>query len=144
MSKKIECKCFNRYNNNVRGFYNISNDACYKKRGCQYMSIKTIEKVKEIERQAEALERDYESQLQDLKEATETKITQLKETYESEIEKFKELEQEHLENKVKNLHTIIQKELVEQTVHLESQFKFKQQELVNEVVKEVMRRYGNS
>ncbi|NMB18945.1 MAG: hypothetical protein GX984_05770 [Erysipelothrix sp.] len=108
------------------------------------MSIKTIEKVKEIERQAEALERDYESQLQDLKEATETKITQLKETYESEIEKFKELEQEHLENKVKNLHTIIQKELVEQTVHLESQFKFKQQELVNEVVKEVMRRYGNS
>lgn len=144
MSKKIECKCFNRYNNNVRGFYNISNDACYKKRGCQYMSIKTIEKVKEIERQAEALEREYDNQLQDLKKATASKIAQLEEAYQTEINKFKALELEKLEDKLQTLQNTIQQEEVEQIKQLESRFSKKEQELVEEVVKEVMRRYGNS
>ncbi|HHU19416.1 MAG TPA: hypothetical protein GXZ58_04105 [Bacilli bacterium] len=108
------------------------------------MSVKTIEKVKEIERQAEALERDYDRQLLELKKETATKIEQMKETLASEVATFNEKEIEKLDKKLQILKKSNQQELEEQLNQLESVFDNKKQELVNAVVKEVMRKYGNS
>ena len=108
------------------------------------MSVKTIEKVKEIERQAEALERDYDRELLELKKVTETKAEQMQELLASELATFKEKETEKFEKKLQILKEANQQELEEQLQQLESVFDHKKEELVNAVVKEVMRKYGNS
>ncbi|GAA4069814.1 hypothetical protein [Amphibacillus indicireducens] len=108
------------------------------------MSVKTIEKVKEIERQAEALERDYEQQLLELKKSNEIEVSQLEDTLASELATFKAQETEKLTEKLQQLKATNQKEAEEQLVELERVFYDKKEELVQAVVKEVMRKYGNS
>ncbi|WP_440895556.1 hypothetical protein ACS127_13480 [Amphibacillus sp. Q70] len=108
------------------------------------MSVNTIEKVKEIERQAEELERDYEKQLLELKDSTEKTIADMQKKLDSEVEKFKEKETAIKEDKVQSLKNSYQKEEQQQLDQLEINFTEKKEELVNKVVEEVMRKYGNS
>lgn len=108
------------------------------------MSVNTIEKVKEIERQAEELERDYENQLLELKENTENTIADMQKKLDSEVEKFREKETAIKEDKVQSLKNSYQKEEQQQLAQLEASFTEKKDQLVNAVVEEVMRKYGNS
>ena len=68
----------------------------------------------------------------------------MKETLASEVATFNEKETEKLDKKLQILKESNQQELEEQLNQLESVFDNKKQELVNAVVKEVMRKYGNS
>lgn len=108
------------------------------------MSVKTIEKVKNIEREAKEVEHEYERKLLELKESTEQNIAEMKKVVEANIATFKQDQTEEKEIRLTAVKEKNQKNEQNQLEHLEVQFKQNKDQLVNAVVEEVMSKYGNS
>lgn len=108
------------------------------------MSADTIGKVKEIERHAVEIIKGYDLKLQKIKDETEKTVTELENEKENQVKVFKNEQTEKGNNEFNALKNTYEQNEKEQLDELKATFNNKKDQLVDAVVEEVMRKYGNS
>lgn len=105
--------------------------------------MQIFDEVKKIEQEATDLELDYQNKLRKLERNTQDKIGEMKRNIEKELAAF---QSEELAKKSEQL-TILKNASAEseksEIEKLQTRFAAKEAELVNAVIEEVMRKYGN-
>ena len=107
------------------------------------MSQKIVESVQAIENQAQQLKEDFQKKIDEAKIQANQKISESKKNVEIALSNYeKELEDKYSQKKLD-----FQEELAslqnEEIQQIQQVFETKRQELVQETIKEVLKRYGN-
>jgi hypothetical protein len=107
------------------------------------MSQKIVESVQAIENQAQQLKEDFQKKIDEAKIQANQKISESKKNVEIALSNYeKELEDKYSQKKLD-----FQEELAslqnEEIQQIQQVFKANRQELVQETIKEVLKRYGN-
>ena len=128
-----------RYNNKSRNL--LSNPDLWDGR-CT-MSQKIVESVQAIENQAQQLKEDFQKKIDEAKIQANQKISESKKNVEIALLNYeKELEDKYSQKKLDFQEELssLQKEEIQQ---IQQVFEANRQELVQETIKEVLKRYGN-
>ncbi len=107
------------------------------------MSQKIVESVQAIENQAQQLKEDFQKKIDEAKIQANQKISESKKNVEIALLNYeKELEDKYSQKKLDFQEELasLQKEEIQQ---IQQVFKANRQELVQETIKEVLKRYGN-
>lgn len=107
------------------------------------MSQKIVESVQAIENQAQQLKEDFQKKIDEAKIQAEQKISESKKNVEIALLNYeKELEDKYSQKKLDFQEELasLQKEEIQQ---IQQVFEANRQELVQETIKEVLKRYGN-
>ena len=107
------------------------------------MSQKIVESVQAIENQAQQLKEDFQKKIDEAKIQANQKISESKKNVEIALLNYeKELEDKYSQKKLDFQEELasLQKEEIQQ---IQQVFETKRQELVQETIKEVLKRYGN-
>lgn len=107
------------------------------------MSQKIVESVQAIENQAQQLKEDFQKKIDEAKIQANQKISESKKNVEIALSNYeKELEDKYSQKKLDFQEELasLQKEEIQQ---IQQVFETKRQELVQETIKEVLKRYGN-
>lgn len=103
-----------------------------------------IDEVKKIERDADDLAVDYQNKLHKLEKNTQDKIAEMRRNIEKELATF---QSDEMAKKKEQL-AVLQKESSEheaqEIAKLQARFAARKDDLINAVLEEVMRKYGNS
>ncbi|WP_315008371.1 hypothetical protein [uncultured Granulicatella sp.] len=107
------------------------------------MSQKIVESVQAIENQAQQLKEDFQKKIDEAKIQANQKISESKKNVEIALSNYeKELEDKYSQKKLD-----FQEELAslqnEEIQQIQQMFEANRQELVQETIKEVLKRYGN-
>ncbi len=108
------------------------------------MSIKTIQYVKEAEERAEKLELDSLSKLENISVATQTAIEERKKQLSSELNAYERDQQKEYDQKITIIKEKIDQEIADELNEMNRSIQLKQTDAVNDIVNEVISRYGNS
>ena len=107
------------------------------------MSQKIVESVQAIENQAQHLKEDFQKKIDEAKIQANQKISESKKNVEIALSNYeKELEDKYSQKKLDFQEELasLQKEEIQQ---IQQVFEANRQELVQETIKEVLKRYGN-
>lgn len=107
------------------------------------MSQKIVESVQAIENQAQQLKEDFQKKIDEAKIQANQKISESKKNVEIALLNYeKELEDKYSQKKLDFQEELVslQKEEIQQ---IQQVFEANRQELVQETIKEVLKRYGN-
>ena len=107
------------------------------------MSQKIVESVQAIENQAQQLKEDFQKKIDEAKIQANQKISESKKNVDIALSNYeKELEDKYSQKKLDFQEELasLQKEEIQQ---IQQVFETKRQELVQETIKEVLKRYGN-
>ena len=107
------------------------------------MSQKIVEAVQAIENQAQQLNEDFQKKIDEAKIQANQKISESKKNVEIALSNYeKELEDKYSQKKLDFQEELasLQKEEIQQ---IQQVFEANRQELVQETIKEVLKRYGN-
>lgn len=107
------------------------------------MSQKIVESVQAIENQAQQLKEDFQKKIDEAKIQANQKISESKKNVEIALSNYeKELEDKYSQKKLDFQEELVslQKEEIQQ---IQQVFEANRQELVQETIKEVLKRYGN-
>lgn len=107
------------------------------------MSQKIIESVQAIENQAQQLKEDFQKKIDEAKIQANQKISESKKNVDIALSNYeKELEDKYSQKKLDFQEELasLQKEEIQQ---IQQVFEANRQELVQETIKEVLKRYGN-
>ena len=107
------------------------------------MSQKIVESVQAIENQAQQLKEDFQKKIDEAKIQANQKISESKKNVDIALTNYeKELEDKYSQKKLDFQEELasLQKEEIQQ---IQQVFETKRQELVQETIKEVLKRYGN-
>ena len=107
------------------------------------MSQKIVESVQAIENQAQQLQEDFQKKIDEAKIQANQKISESKKNVEIALLNYeKELEDKYSQKKLDFQEELasLQKEEIQQ---IQQVFEANRQELVQETIKEVLKRYGN-
>lgn len=107
------------------------------------MSQKIVESVQAIENQAQKLKEDFQKKIDEAKIQANQKISESKKNVEIALSNYeKELEDKYSQKKLDFQEELasLQKEEIQQ---IQQVFEANRQELVQETIKEVLKRYGN-
>ncbi|UEA30799.1 hypothetical protein [Granulicatella elegans] len=107
------------------------------------MSQKIVESVQSIENQAQQLKEDFQKKIDEAKIQANQKISESKKNVEIALTNYKkELEDKYSQKKLDFQEELasLQKEEIQQ---IQQVFEVNRQELVQETIKEVLKRYGN-
>ncbi len=107
------------------------------------MSQKIVESVKAIENQAQQLKEDFQKKIDEAKIQANQKISESKKNVDIALSNYeKELEDKYSQKKLDFQEELasLQKEEIQQ---IQQVFEANRQELVQETIKEVLKRYGN-
>ncbi len=107
------------------------------------MSQKIVESVQAIENQAQQLKEDFQKKIDEAKIQANQKISESKKNVEIALSNYeKELEDKYSQKKLDFQEELasLQKEEIQQ---IQQVFEVNRQELVQETIKEVLKRYGN-
>lgn len=107
------------------------------------MSQKIVESVQAIENQAQQLKEDFQKKMDEAKIQANQKISESKKNVEIALSNYeKELEDKYSQKKLDFQEELasLQKEEIQQ---IQQVFEANRQELVQETIKEVLKRYGN-
>ena len=107
------------------------------------MSQKIVESVQAIENQAQQLKEDFQKKIDEAKIQANQKISESKKNVDIDLQNYeKELEDKYSQKKLD-----FQEELAslqnEEIQQIQQVFEANRQELVQETIKEVLKRYGN-
>lgn len=103
-----------------------------------------IDEVKKIERDADDLELDYQNKLHKLEQNTQDKIAEMKRNIEKELANFQSGEMAKKEEQLAVLKKESSENEMQEITKLQARFAARKDDLVNAVIEEVMRKYGNS
>ena len=107
------------------------------------MSQKIVESVQAIENQAQQLKKDFQKKIDEAKIQANQKISESKKNVDIALSNYeKELEDKYSQKKLDFQEELasLQKEEIQQ---IQQVFEANRQELVQETIKEVLKRYGN-
>ena len=107
------------------------------------MSQKIVESVQAIENQAQQLKDDFQKKIEEVKIQANQKISESKKNVDIALSNYeKELEDKYSQKKLDFQEELasLQKEEIQQ---IQQVFEANRQELVQETIKEVLKRYGN-
>ncbi len=107
------------------------------------MSQKIVESVQAIENQAQKLKEDFQKKIDEVKIQANQKISESKKNVDIALSNYeKELEDKYSQKKLDFQEELasLQKEEIQQ---IQQVFEANRQELVQETIKEVLKRYGN-
>lgn len=107
------------------------------------MSQKIVESVQAIENQAQQLKEDFQKKIDEAKIQANQKISESKKNVDIALSNYeKELEDKYSQKKLDFQEELVslQKEEIQQ---IQQVFEANRQELVQETIKEVLKRYGN-
>ena len=107
------------------------------------MSQKIVESVQAIENQAQQLKEDFQKKIDEAKIQANQKISESKKNVDIALSNYeKELEDKYSQKKLDFQEELasLQKEEIQQ---IQQVFEANRQELVQEIIKEVLKRYGN-
>ena len=107
------------------------------------MSQKIVESVQAIENQAQQLKEDFQKKIDEAKIQANQKISESKKNVDIALSNYeKELEDKYSQKKLDFQEELasLQKEEIQQ---IQQAFEANRQELVQETIKEVLKRYGN-
>lgn len=108
------------------------------------MVMNTLDEVNKIEQAARDLEASYQEKITDILKQTEQKISEMKEQINLNIKDYQE-EQLVLKNKkISDSAKILEEQQAKEIVDLNQQYLSKKDQLVDRVIEEVMKQYGNS
>lgn len=108
------------------------------------MVMNTLDEVNKIEQAARDLEASYQEKVTDMLKQTEQKISEMKEQIDLNINDYQE-EQLALKNKkVSDSAQLLEDQQAKEVVDLKQQYLSKKEQLVDRVIEEVMKQYGNS
>ena len=106
--------------------------------------MNTLDEVNKIEQAARDLEASYQEKITDILKQTEQKISEMKEQIDLNINDYQE-EQLVLKNKkISDSAKILEEQQAKEIVDLNQQYLSKKDQLVDRVIEEVMKQYGNS
>ncbi|HJA90431.1 MAG TPA: hypothetical protein H9946_07320 [Candidatus Jeotgalibaca pullicola] len=106
--------------------------------------MNTLDEVNKIEQAARDLEASYQEKITDILKQTEQKISEMKEQINLNIKDYQE-EQLVLKNKkISDSAKILEEQQAKEIVDLNQQYLSKKDQLVDRVIEEVMKQYGNS
>ena len=103
-----------------------------------------IDEVKKIERDAVNLEVDYQNKLHKLEQNTQDKIAEMKRNIEKELATFQSDEMAKKKEQLAVLKKESSENEAQEIAKLQARFAARKDDLVNAVIEEVMRKYGNS
>lgn len=103
-----------------------------------------IQEVKKIEQEARELEAQYDQKLVEMEENTDSKIAEMKNNIDKDIQIFHKEQEEIKHQKLEQMHASLQAEEKMEKDSLLHLFENKHTELVDIVVEEVKKQYGNS
>ncbi len=108
------------------------------------MVMNTLDEVNKIEQAARDLEASYQEKITDILKQTEQKISEMKEQIDLNIKDYQE-EQLVLKNKkISESAQLLEDQEEKEVVYLKQQYLSKKEQLVDRVIEEVMKQYGNS
>lgn len=108
------------------------------------MVMNTLDEVNKIEQAARDLEAFYQEKVAQLLKQSEQKISEMKEQINLNIKDYQE-EQLVLKNKkISDSAKILEEQQAKEIVDLNQQYLSKKDQLVDRVIEEVMKQYGNS
>jgi V/A-type H+/Na+-transporting ATPase subunit G/H len=108
------------------------------------MVMNTLDEVNKIEQAARDLEASYQEKITDILKQTEQKISEMKEQIDLNIKDYQE-EQLVLKNKkISESAQLLEDQEEKEIVYLKQQYLSKKEQLVDRVIEEVMKQYGNS
>lgn len=106
--------------------------------------MNTLDEVNKIEQAARDLEASYQEKITDILKQTEQKISEMKEQIDLNIKDYQE-EQLVLKNKkISESAQLLEDQEEKEIVYLKQQYLSKKEQLVDRVIEEVMKQYGNS
>lgn len=103
-----------------------------------------IAEVKKIEKEALDLEKHYEDKLLEMDRSTDSKIIEMKETIEADLKHYKEEQQRNREEKIAFMKESLLTETEAEKNALSLASEKKHDKLVDIVIEEVIKQYGNS
>lgn len=103
-----------------------------------------IDEVMKIERDADNLEMDYQNKLHKLEQNTQDKIAEMKRNIEKELATFQSDEMAKKKEQLDVLKKESSENEAQEIAKLQARFAARKDDLVNAVIEEVMRKYGNS
>lgn len=108
------------------------------------MVMNTLDEVNKIEQAARDLEAFYQEKVTHLLKQSEQKISEMKEQIDLNIKDYQE-EQLVLKNKkISESAQLLEDQEEKEVVYLKQQYLSKKEQLVDRVIEEVMKQYGNS
>lgn len=108
------------------------------------MSIEAIQYVKEAEERAEQLERDSEAEIKRIKSITEETMADHKSRLSSKLAEYEKEQQKMYDQKMAHIKKQVDEEISAEAAELSHSVEVHEADAVNDIVKEVIHRYGNS
>lgn len=106
--------------------------------------LNMISEVKKIEEEAKLLEKSYDEKLLEMDRNADSRISEMRENIESDLEDFQMVEKQSREKKLDEMRATLLAETNQEKESLHNLFRSKKNELVDIVIEEVMKQYGNS
>jgi F0F1-type ATP synthase membrane subunit b/b' len=113
-------------------------------RGGEIMSLETVEYVKKAEEKATKLELDSVSEIKSIKAEVQVVIEENKKKLSSELKDYEDIQQKEYDEKIASIKEDINKVITVEVEEMKQSVQMNKKNVVNDIVKEVVNRYGNS
>ncbi|WP_034550515.1 hypothetical protein [Carnobacterium funditum] len=108
------------------------------------MSLETVEYVKEAEERATKLEQDSVVEIKNIKTEEQATIEEQKKELSLELKKYEVEQQKEYDQKVTSIEEDLNKVIAVEVKEMKESVQMNKTNVVNDIVKEVVNRYGNS
>lgn len=108
------------------------------------MSLETVEYVKEAEERAAKLELDSADEIKAIKVQAQVAIKEQEKKLSSELKSYEAGQQEEYDQKITTIREEINKVIAVEVAEMKESVQMNKTNVVNDIVKEVVNRYGNS
>lgn len=108
------------------------------------MSLETVEYVKEAEERAAKLELDSADEIKSIKIQAQVAIKEQEKKLSSELKSYEAGQQEEYDQKITSIREEINKVIAVEVAEMKKSVQMNKANVVNDIVKEVVNRYGNS
>ncbi|ALV20926.1 MAG: hypothetical protein RR548_01810 [Carnobacterium sp.] len=108
------------------------------------MSIEAIQYVQEAEERAGKLETDSDAEVKRIKELTEETMADHQSRLSSKLAEYEKEQQKRYDQEIEHIKKQVDEEISAKAAELDHSAKVNETDVVNDIVKEVIHRYGNS
>ena len=106
--------------------------------------MNTIDEVRDIEKRAEELESSFNQKLSEMKDTADAKILAMKQDIDKDVDDYRKEQLEINTVKLEEIKGKLDRETIVEVDSLKEQYKSSKDKLVDIVIEEVMKQYGNS
>lgn len=108
------------------------------------IKMNTIDEVRDIEKRAEELESSFNQKISEMKNTSDAKILAMKQDIDKDVEGYRKEQLEINTVKLAEIKGKLDRETIVEVDSLKEQYKSSKDKLVDIVIEEVMKQYGNS